>query len=132
MVRVCCGIVAVYHSCSLCCRDALNAPFCIYHPMYLRQLTLEQPVEFFMSVRMTLFTLHYHLCTALHIKFRDVYFCYRNVDLFISSLIPPNRKEIIHQTELEAVELPHGRAGFLLALLSNLVDLMEPFNEIKP
>lgn len=86
-----------------------------------------------MSVHMTLFTLHYHLCTALHIKFSDLYFCYQNVDLFISSLIlPPNRKEIIHQTELEAVELPHGGAGFLLALLSNLVDLMEPFNEIKP
>lgn len=125
MVRVCCGMAAVYHSCSLCCRDALNAPFCIYHPMYLKQLTL--------SVHMTLFTLPYHLCTALHIKFRDLYFCYRNVDLFISSLtLPPNRKEIIHQTELEAVELPHGGAGFLLALLSNLVDLMEPFNEIKP
>lgn len=88
MVRVCCGMTAVYHSCSLCCHDALNAPFCIHHPMYLKQLTLEQPVEFFMCVHMTLFTLPYHLCTALHIKSRDLYFCYQNVDLFISSLIP--------------------------------------------
>lgn len=31
----------------------------------------------------------------------------------------------------EAVALPPPGAGFYLALLSNLVDLMEPFNKIK-